>query len=54
MQFLTTGVIAEILTRIFYQSREQPGALGGSQEPAPAEWRGTVPPRPVSISNHRG
>jgi glycosyltransferase involved in cell wall biosynthesis len=27
MQFLTTGVIAEILTRIFYQSREQPSAL---------------------------
>ncbi len=31
MQFLTTGVIAEMLSRIFYQSREQPIALPAAE-----------------------
>lgn len=39
MQFLTTGVIAEILTRIFYQTREQPGALGGEPDTTSAAWQ---------------
>ena len=32
IQFITTGIIAEMLSRIFYQGRETPGALA-----APAE-----------------
>jgi glycosyltransferase involved in cell wall biosynthesis len=43
MQFLTTGVVAEILTRIFYQSREQPRAQISDNEAVAAEWRQQLP-----------
>jgi glycosyltransferase involved in cell wall biosynthesis len=39
MQFLTTGLIAEILTRIFYQSREQPPGLQSEADTAAAAWQ---------------
>lgn len=48
IQFLTTGIIAEMLSRIFYQGREQPGALHEVGKQAPAsldDWRLPAPPR---------
>ena len=53
MQFLTTGVIAEILTRIFYQSREQPRALEGNVEMATAAWHQPVSVQPAGAAVHR-
>ena len=38
IQFLTTGVLAEMLARVFYQHHEGPITLVGSQAPDPA-WR---------------
>jgi glycosyltransferase involved in cell wall biosynthesis len=49
MQFLTTGVIAEMLSRIFYQGREQPAALSAELTTHPMSlegWRVSEPLRP--------
>jgi glycosyltransferase involved in cell wall biosynthesis len=44
IQFLTTGVVAEMLSRIFYQSREQPVALPATEiSMAGNDWQTPTP-----------
>jgi glycosyltransferase involved in cell wall biosynthesis len=55
MQFLTTGVIAEMLSRIFYQNREQPVALPVTHaDAAEAEWHRPAPAAaaPTATASH--
>lgn len=55
IQFLTTGIIAEMLSRIFYQGRESPGALatpveaGAIADASGADWA-----QPVSQARVHG
>lgn len=54
IQFLTTGVLAEMLSRIFYQHREGPAQLP-PPEPVAATWRsGAAAPRPDDSAAARG
>ncbi|MDP3856574.1 MAG: glycosyltransferase family 2 protein [Stagnimonas sp.] len=39
MQFITTGVVAEMLARIFYQNQPRVAFLRETGEPKPASWR---------------
>ena len=45
MQFITTGVVAEMLARIFYQNQPRVAFLRETGEPKPASWH--TPPEAV-------
>lgn len=49
MQFITTGVVAEMLARIFYQNQPRVAFLRETGDPQPAGWHAPTPVPEVTV-----